>query len=102
MKSRFYSVWLLQERPPPLPPSRAYTVANGVKLGYPQQRVLAADWADESGALRLRAGDTVLALGAARRGHVAVQVPTPLLSDRAKTSASLLWTPNGIVRVTGL
>ncbi|KPJ07418.1 Myosin-VIIa [Papilio machaon] len=62
------------ERPPPLPPSRAYTVSNGVKLGYPQQRVLAADWADESGALRLRAGDTVLALGAARRGHVAVQV----------------------------
>ncbi|XP_068618657.1 unconventional myosin-XIX isoform X2 [Battus philenor] len=62
------------ERPPPLPPPRAYTVSNGVKLGYPQQRVVAADWADDGGALRLRAGDTVLALGAARRGHVAVQV----------------------------
>lgn len=68
------AIRLLQERPPPLPPSRAYTVSNGVKLGYPQQRVLAADWADEGGALRLRAGDSVLALGAARRGHVAVQV----------------------------
>ncbi|CAK1550870.1 unnamed protein product [Leptosia nina] len=60
------------ERPPPLPPSRAYTVSNGVKLGYPQQRTVAADW-DEAG-VRLRAGDTVLALGAAPRGHVTVQV----------------------------
>lgn len=69
----------LQERPPPLPPSRAYTVSGGVKLGYPQQRAVAADWAEEApkgGAkpLRLRPGDTVLAVGAARRGHVAVQV----------------------------
>ncbi|XP_064073394.1 unconventional myosin-IXAa isoform X2 [Vanessa tameamea] len=68
------------ERPPPLPPSRAYTVANGVKLGYPQQRTVAADW-DEAG-VRLRVGDCVLALGAARRGHVSVQaggrtVPVP-------------------------
>ncbi|CAH0729426.1 unnamed protein product, partial [Brenthis ino] len=61
------------ERPPPLPPPRAYTVANGVKLGYPQQRTVAADW-DEGGGVRLRAGDCVLALGAARRGHVTVQV----------------------------
>ncbi|XP_059050788.1 unconventional myosin-XIX [Achroia grisella] len=60
------------ERPPPLPPPRAYTVAGGVKLGYPQQRTVAADWAAD--ALRLRAGDTVLALGAARRGLVALQV----------------------------
>lgn len=64
-----------QERPPPLPPSRAYTVSGGVKLGYPQQRTVAADWADDSG-VRLRAGDSVLAVGAARRGHVAVQVCT--------------------------
>lgn len=62
-----------QERPPPLPPSRAYTVAGGVKLGYPQQRTVGAEWADESGAVRLRAGDAVLVVGAARRGHVAVQ-----------------------------
>lgn len=69
----------LQERPPPLPPPRAYTVSGGVKLGYPQQRAVAAEWAEEApkgGAkpLRLRPGDTVLAVGAARRGHVAVQV----------------------------
>ncbi|CAH2091548.1 unnamed protein product [Euphydryas editha] len=60
------------ERPPPLPPSRAYTVSNGVKLGYPQQRTVAADW--DEGGVRLRVGDCVLALGAARRGHVTVQV----------------------------
>ncbi|CAG9560854.1 unnamed protein product [Danaus chrysippus] len=59
------------ERPPPLPPSRAYTVSNGVKLGYPQQRVVRADWAE--GGVRLRAGDCVLALGAAPRGLVSVQ-----------------------------
>ncbi|KAJ0178564.1 hypothetical protein K1T71_006387 [Dendrolimus kikuchii] len=62
------------ERPPPLPPSRAYTVAGGVKLGYPQQRVVGVEWAEEGGPLRLRPGDAVLVVGAARRGHVAVQV----------------------------
>lgn len=64
------------ERPPPLPPPRAYTVAGGVKLGYPQQRLVCAAWAEEAaaGAARLRAGDTVVVVGAARRGHVAVQV----------------------------
>lgn len=61
-----------QERPPPLPPSRAYTVAGGVKLGYPQQRTVGAEWSDAGGA-RLRAGEVVLVVGAARRGHVAVQ-----------------------------
>ncbi|XP_047026537.1 unconventional myosin-IXb isoform X1 [Helicoverpa zea] len=66
------------ERPPPLPPSRAYTVAGGVKLGYPQQRVVGADWG--AGAARLRAGEAVLVLGAARRGHVAVQAAGRTLS----------------------
>lgn len=60
------------ERPPPLPPSRSYTVAGGVKIGYPQQRMVGVDWTDESGAVRLRAGDAVLVVGAARRGHVAI------------------------------
>ena len=55
-------------------------MANGVKLGYPQQRTVAADW--DEGGVRLRVGDAVLALGAARRGHVSVQaggrtVPVP-------------------------
>ncbi|XP_060802579.1 unconventional myosin-IXAa [Amyelois transitella] len=62
------------ERPPPLPPSRAYTVTGGVKLGYPQQRSVVAEWGEEGGTLRLHVGDTVLAVGAARRGHVTVQV----------------------------
>ncbi|XP_047993590.1 unconventional myosin-IXAa isoform X1 [Leguminivora glycinivorella] len=66
------------ERPPPLPPSRAYTVAGGVKLGYPQQRAVLCEWneGDAAGALRLRPGDVVIAVGAARRGHVHVQVGT--------------------------
>ncbi|XP_049874409.1 unconventional myosin-IXb [Pectinophora gossypiella] len=62
------------ERPPPLPPPRAYTVAGGVKLGYPQQRTVRVEWAEEAGGARLRAGDTVLAVGAARRGLVCVQL----------------------------
>ncbi|KAH9630201.1 hypothetical protein HF086_010707 [Spodoptera exigua] len=60
-----------QERPPPLPPSRAYTVAGGVKLGYPQSRRVGAEWV--AGGVRLRAGDVVVAVGAARRGCVAVR-----------------------------
>lgn len=83
-----------QERPPPLPPPRAYTVAGGVKLGYPQTRGVLADWADDAAALRLRAGDTVLAVGAARRGHVAVQVTSardpagsPLPAPRSPVSS---------------
>lgn len=67
-----------QERPPPLPPSRAYTVAGGVKLGYPQQRTVGADWSEAG--VRLRAGDTVLVVGAARRGHVRVQAAGRTLS----------------------
>ncbi|XP_037301491.1 LOW QUALITY PROTEIN: unconventional myosin-IXb, partial [Manduca sexta] len=63
------------ERPPPLPAPRAYVVSGGVKVRYPQQRTARADWADEAGA-RLRAGDHVLVLGAARSGsgHLAVQL----------------------------
>lgn len=63
-----------------MPASRAYTVAGGVKLRYPQRRTVRADW-EESVAtaaaaepVRLRLGDSVLVLGAARRGHLAVQV----------------------------
>jgi len=29
-----------QERPPPVPPSRPYTVTGNTKLGYPQTRVM--------------------------------------------------------------
>lgn len=62
----------LQERPPPLPPPRAYTVSGGVKLGYPQTRIVTAEWS-EPGGMRLLPGTTVVVVGAGRRGHVAVQ-----------------------------
>lgn len=35
-----YTFLLSQERPPPVPPSRSYTVAGNTKLGYPQTRVM--------------------------------------------------------------
>ena len=31
---------LLQERPPPVPPSRSYTISGNQKLGYPQTRTM--------------------------------------------------------------
>lgn len=31
---------LFQERPPPVPPSRSYTVTGNTKLGYPQTRIM--------------------------------------------------------------
>ena len=30
----------MQERPPPVPPSRSYTVTGNTKLGYPQTRIM--------------------------------------------------------------
>ncbi|ODM93383.1 hypothetical protein Ocin01_13302 [Orchesella cincta] len=36
------------ERPPPLPPSRSYTVAGNTKLGYPQSRIMKMTFPDES------------------------------------------------------
>ncbi|GBP15808.1 Unconventional myosin-VIIb [Eumeta japonica] len=71
------------ERPPPLPPARAYTVAGGVKLPYPQTRAVLADWSEPAdGGVTLHAGDLVLVVGAARRGHLSVQaagrrIPVP-------------------------
>lgn len=39
MKRKVYGI-LFQERPPPLPPSRSYTVTGNTKLGYPQTRIM--------------------------------------------------------------
>jgi hypothetical protein len=33
-------VTFLQERPPPVPPSRPYTVRGNAKIAYPQARVM--------------------------------------------------------------
>ncbi|OQR66176.1 unconventional myosin-IXb-like [Tropilaelaps mercedesae] len=66
------------ECPPPIPPSRTYTVAGNAKLGYPQERLLK--------------GDTVTVLGSsAHKGHLRVEcrgqvfhVPHQLLELRPK------------------
>lgn len=61
------------ERPPPVPPSRPYTVAGGVKLGYPQTRLMKMSF-PEGEEPALRKGEAVLVLGASpRRGHLLVE-----------------------------
>jgi len=64
------------ERPPPVPPSRPYTVTGNRKITYPQSRVMKNSFPDEgSGAdVLLRAGDSVLVRGASQlRGHLVVE-----------------------------
>ncbi|XP_069688106.1 myosin-I heavy chain isoform X2 [Periplaneta americana] len=63
------------ERPPPVPPSRPYTVTGNTKLGYPQTRVMKMPFPeDASGDVVLLKGETVLVVGASqRRGHLVVE-----------------------------
>ncbi|EDW02923.1 myosin-1 isoform X2 [Drosophila grimshawi] len=81
------------ERPPPVPPSRAYTItANSKKLGYPQSRIMKMNFpedavANPSAALQptppqatsnelqhLKKGETVTVVGASSgRGHLIVE-----------------------------
>jgi len=64
------------ERPPPVPPSRPYTVTGNRKIAYPQSRVMKNSFPDEgSGAeVVLRPGDAVLVRGASQlRGHLVVE-----------------------------
>ncbi|KAI1301352.1 Unconventional myosin-VIIb [Halotydeus destructor] len=68
--------------PPPVPPSRSYTVAgNGKslhKLSYPQTRICSVSWPDPASGCqpRLLKGDAVQVIGAsAKRGHLVVQAP---------------------------
>jgi len=66
------------ERPPPVPPSRPYTVTGNRKIAYPQSRVMKNSYTDESSAcspeLMLRGGETVVVIGASnRRGHLVVE-----------------------------
>ncbi|XP_044580374.1 unconventional myosin-IXb isoform X2 [Cotesia glomerata] len=62
------------ERPPPVPPSRSYTVTGNTKLGYPQTRVMKMPFPEEGeGEVVLLKGETVLVIGASpRRGHLLV------------------------------
>ncbi|XP_046742068.1 unconventional myosin-IXAa isoform X2 [Diprion similis] len=64
------------ERPPPVPPSRSYTVTGNTKLGYPQTRVMKTPFPAEGGdgEVALLKGETVLVVGASpRRGHLLVE-----------------------------
>ncbi|KAG8184790.1 hypothetical protein JTE90_015472 [Oedothorax gibbosus] len=63
------------ERPPPVPPSRSYTVTGNTKMGYPQARVMKMNYPeDNSGEVTLLKGETVMVVRAsARRGHLVVE-----------------------------
>ncbi|XP_017883806.2 unconventional myosin-IXb isoform X1 [Ceratina calcarata] len=63
------------ERPPPVPPSRSYTVTGNTKLGYPQTRIMKMPFPEEGeGEVVLLKGETVLVVGASpRRGHLMVE-----------------------------
>ncbi|KAH0946296.1 hypothetical protein HN011_002611 [Eciton burchellii] len=63
------------ERPPPVPPSRSYTVTGNTKLGYPQTRIMKMPFPEEGeGEVVLLKGEAVLVIGASpRRGHVLVE-----------------------------
>ncbi|CAD7080160.1 unnamed protein product [Hermetia illucens] len=66
------------ERPPPVPPSRPYTVSGNSKLGYPQTRVMKMNFPEDSAATlpgeQLKKGETVTVVGASHcRGHLIVE-----------------------------
>ncbi|XP_055682418.1 unconventional myosin-IXb isoform X2 [Lutzomyia longipalpis] len=66
------------ERPPPVPPSRPYTVTGNSKLGYPQTRVMKMNFPEDSAtnpsSEQLRKGEAVTVVGAShRRGHLIVE-----------------------------
>ncbi|XP_017060611.2 unconventional myosin-IXb isoform X2 [Drosophila ficusphila] len=64
------------ERPPPVPPSRSYTISGNSKLGYPQSRVMKMNFPEEgqSEVLQLKKGELVTVVGASTgRGHLLVE-----------------------------
>jgi len=64
------------ERPPPVPPSRPYTVTGNRKVAYPQSRIMKSSFPEETGnnEVILREGENVVVLGAStRRGHLVVE-----------------------------
>lgn len=63
------------ERPPPVPPSRPYTVTGNRKIAYPQSRVMKNSFPEEGiSDIILRAGENVIVIGAStRRGHLVVE-----------------------------
>jgi len=63
------------ERPPPIPPSRPYTVIGGKKITFPQSRVMKTSFPeDESSEVFLTKGDSVIVIGnSQRRGYLVVE-----------------------------
>ncbi|XP_063587287.1 unconventional myosin-IXb-like [Penaeus indicus] len=64
------------ERPPPVPPSRSYTITGNHKMGYPQTRVMKMNFPEDGGGAEtvLLKGESVLVVGASpRRGHLLVE-----------------------------
>ncbi|XP_045609513.1 unconventional myosin-Vb-like [Procambarus clarkii] len=63
------------ERPPPVPPSRSYTISGNHKMGYPQTRLMKRNFPDEGGSdTVLLKGESVVVAGASpRRGHLLVE-----------------------------
>ncbi|XP_060869911.1 unconventional myosin-IXa isoform X2 [Metopolophium dirhodum] len=63
------------ERPPPLPPSRSYTISGNTKMGYPQSRIMKKSFPEEGNCdVTLIKGDAVIVVGTSnRRGHLVVE-----------------------------
>ncbi|XP_025419111.1 myosin-G heavy chain isoform X2 [Sipha flava] len=63
------------ERPPPLPPSRSYTISGNTKMGYPQSRIMKKSFPEEGNCdVTLMKGDAVIVVGTSnRRGHLVVE-----------------------------
>ncbi|XP_018311210.1 LOW QUALITY PROTEIN: unconventional myosin-IXa [Mycetomoellerius zeteki] len=70
------------ERPPPVPPSRSYTVTGNTKLGYPQTRIMKMPFPEEGeGEVVLLKGETVLVIGAYSERNKCVERPDVLQGD---------------------
>jgi len=63
------------ERPPPVPPSRPYTVSGNKKIAFPQSRVMSQSFSDEGTSdVVLMKGETVIVIGSSpRRGYLVVE-----------------------------
>ncbi|XP_013109601.1 unconventional myosin-IXa isoform X2 [Stomoxys calcitrans] len=66
------------ERPPPVPPSRNYTITGSTKLSFPQTRVMKMNFPEDTitnpPSEQLKKGDSVSVVGASScRGHLIVE-----------------------------
>lgn len=71
-------VLYLQERPPPVPPSRNYTVTGNTKLCFPQNRIMKMNFPEDTitnpPTEQLKKGESVTVVGASTcRGHLIVE-----------------------------